>query len=243
MALLFLGEAMNDLSAIFYTSNYMDGQPFMEKVKEHLLKVWHGPLISVSQKPMDFGENICIGDVGRSHLNIYRQILIGCKAAKTKYVALTEDDIFYSAEHFTEKRPSPGHFLYDMNKWSIFTWTDPPMFSLRRRKVVNHLIAERDMLIDAMQERFKRHNCLAFGSDESKVPLSYWGDPGRYEKHLGVSVRPTEEFYASVPGIVFSHPDAYGYTSRGERKALGKEKTDWLPDWGTATEVMGRLYG
>ena len=235
-------EMSADLTAVFYTSNFMTGH-FIEKVKEHTLKVIGDcPLISVSQKPMDFGENICIGDVGRSHLNIYRQILIGAKAAKTKYIALVEDDILYHPSHFTEKRPSPGHFLYDMNKWSIFTWTEPPMFSLRRRKVVNHVISERSLMIEAMEERFARFDCLEFGTDDRVPKLGYWGDPGRYEQFLGVKVRPTQEFYASAPGIVFSHPEAYGYTSRGERKALANEKSEWLPDWGTAAEVMGEYY-
>ena len=234
---------MNDITVIYYTSNYMTGK-FIEKTKEQLLSVIGDlPLISVSHKPMNFGTNICVGDVGRSHLNIYRQILIGAKAAKTKYVSLAEDDILYSAEHFREKRPEPGHFLYDMNKWSIFTWTQPPIFSMRRRMVVNHLIAERDMIVEAMEERFNTYNALEFGSDESKINLSHWGDPGRYERQLKVTVRPTQKFYASKPGVVFTHPDAFGYVSRGKKKLLGKERSDWLPDWGTAKEIMGQYYG
>ncbi|KKL89995.1 hypothetical protein LCGC14_1909140 [marine sediment metagenome] len=125
---------------------------------------------------------------------------------------------------------------------SIFTWTQPPIFSMRRRMVVNHLIAERDMIVEAMEERFNTYNALEFGSDESKINLSHWGDPGRYEKHLKVTVRPTQKFYASKPGIVFTHPDAFGYVSRGKKKLLGKERTDWLPDWGTAAEIMGQYY-
>ncbi|KKL89451.1 hypothetical protein LCGC14_1914610, partial [marine sediment metagenome] len=26
-------------------------------------------------------------------------------------------------------------------------------------------------------------------------------------------------------------------------KLLGKERSDWLPDWGTAKEIMGQYYG
>jgi hypothetical protein len=233
----------NDITAIFYTSNHMEGH-FIESVKEQLVRALDGiPLISVSQKEMDFGENICVGDVGRSHLNIYRQILIGCQAATTKYVAMTEDDILYSAEHFREKRPDPGHFLYDMHKWSIFTWSKPAIFSLRRRKIVNHLIAERQMLIDAMQERFDKFDCLEFGSGQGTLQkLGYWGDPGRQENILKVTHRPVQEFYASVPGIVFSHPGAYGYTSRGERKSLAREKTYELRHWGTAERILKDYY-
>ena len=36
------------------------------------------PIISVSQKPMDLGNNICVGDVERSSQNGYMQLLIGC---------------------------------------------------------------------------------------------------------------------------------------------------------------------
>jgi len=231
-----------DLTAIFYTSNHMEGH-FIDKVKEQLLRALGDyPLVSVSQKPMHFGENICVGDIGRSHLNIYRQILIGCKAATTKYVAMTEDDILYSGAHFREKRPDPGYLLYDMFKWSIFTWSRTPIFSLRRRLVVNHLIAEREFLIEALQERFDKYNCLEFASDESKVNLSYWGDPGRYENHLGVTVRPTQEFYATVPGVVFSHPGAFGYTTRGEKKKLADERAQEIPHWGTAENMLKEYY-
>jgi hypothetical protein len=65
-----------------------------------------------------------MGDIGRSHLNIYRQILEGCKAATTKYVAMAEDDILYSESHFhsgqiAKEFESHGDvMLYDMNKVS-----------------------------------------------------------------------------------------------------------------------------
>ncbi|KKL05880.1 hypothetical protein LCGC14_2601630, partial [marine sediment metagenome] len=75
---------MSDITVVYYTSNYMTGK-FIEKTKEQLLSVIGDlPLISVSHKPMNFGTNICVGDVGRSHLNIYRQILVGARGARTK---------------------------------------------------------------------------------------------------------------------------------------------------------------
>src|SRR5574337_272588 len=110
-----------DLTIIYYTSNWLDTHNpyFLANTKKQLLKaIGDLPLISVSQKPIALGKNICVGDIGRSHLNIYRQILIGAKAAKTKYVALAEDDILYSWEHFHEHLPEKGKFAYDINKWS-----------------------------------------------------------------------------------------------------------------------------
>src|SRR3989304_7380503 len=148
----------NDLTVVYYTSNWLDTHNpyFLENTKKQLLvAIGDLPLISVSQKPIAFGKNICVGETGRSHLNLYRQILIGCKEAKTKYVAMAEDDVLYSHEHFHYRTPEKDVFAYNMAKWSLFTWSRPPVFSLRiKRKVVNSLIAKRDMLIEALEERF-----------------------------------------------------------------------------------------
>jgi len=227
-----------DLTVIFYTANVLH-EPFAGTVRKQLLKAKGDyPLISVSQKPMDFGINICVGDIGRSHLNIYRQILIGCKAAQTKYVAMTEDDALYSYEHFHNFRPSAGKFAYDMNKWSIFTWIKPPAFFYRYRKVVNSLIAERQMLIDALEERFKKvEELMALGKKEEEI-ISRWGDPGRYERNLRVTRRPSEECTTSVPSIIFNHEEAFGFTSLGKRKKLGDQKADELPGWGKAQDIV-----
>ena len=63
---------------IYYTSNKED-EAFEGKTRKKLLEVCGDiPIISVSQKPIDFGKNICVGDVGACDANLYRQIQIGC---------------------------------------------------------------------------------------------------------------------------------------------------------------------
>lgn len=229
-----------DLTVIYYTSNWLDTHNpfFLENTRKQLLKAAEGiPIISVSQKPIDFGKNICLGDIGRSILNIYRQILIGAKAAKTKYVAMAEDDILYSFEHFHEFVPTEDRFAYDMNKWSIYTWTNPPLFTFRNRRVVNSLIAKKDMLVESLQERFDKFK----GVPDDQIPLSHWGDPGRYEKLLGVKVWETEEFYSPVPNIVFNHPEALGYMIGSHKKKKGELRAIEIPYWGRAEDML-KLY-
>jgi len=235
----------NSLTVVYYTSNWLDTHNpyFLENTKKQLLiAIGDLPLISVSQKPIAFGQNLCLGDIGRSHLNLYRQILEGARAAKTKYVAMAEDDILYSYEHFHTYLPDKDRFAYDMSKWSIFTWTKPPLFSFRtNRKVVNSLISPREMLVAAMEERFERVKELKQEGQKEENIIHYWGDPGRYEDKLGVTVRETEEFYSGTPNIVFSHPEAFGYLSRGTRKKLGDLKAIELPYWGRAEDIL-KLY-
>lgn len=245
---------MEDLSVIYYTSNYLEEKNphFLANTKKQLAHaIGDAPLIAVSQKPVLWDrvtQNINLGDIGRSHLNIYWQILQGCKAAKTKWVAMAEDDILYSEQHFNfhffvhPHEMEKDKFLYDMNKVSLFTWSNPPIFSFRsKRKVVNQLIAKRDMLIEAMEERFKKLEELRKIWAEEKI-YKYWGDPGRYEKHLGVTTRDCYEFYSWTPSIVFSHEYAYGYEmNQGKKKKHGDLRIVELADWGRAEDIM-KLY-
>lgn len=247
---------MKDLTIVYYTSNWLeDKNPhFLANTKQQLVKAARGlPIVAACQKPTYFpiGVNalsVVVGDIGRSHLNIYRQILAGCKAATTKYVAMAEDDILYSESHFHSRQIEKEFavhgdvFLYDMNKLSMFTW-GKPLFSFRsKRRVVNQLIAPRQMLIDALEERFKRIDYLMKneGWTERRVN-KYWGDPGRYEDILQVTVRKSVEFYCQVPSIVFSHPDAFGYLNLGNRKRIGDIRIVELEDWGRAEDVL-KLY-
>lgn len=239
---------MKDLTVIYYTSNWLDEHNpyFLANTKKQLLTaIGDLPMVIVSQKPTMFGNNsvnVCVGELGRSHLNIYHQILTGCKAAKTAFVALAEDDILYSWEHFHYKVPNGDYFLYDMNKLSLFTWTKPPLFSFRHnRMVVNQLIAPRKLLIESLEERFKRLEELkAQGIPENRI-IKNWGDPGRYENLLGVTVRQTDTFMSTRSSIVFSHENAFGYLSQGKRKRLGDLRIIEVQGWGRASDVI-KLY-
>ncbi len=92
---------MSDATIIYYTSNRED-PAFEERVKENILKVSNGlPIISVSHKPINFGKNICVGDVGTSGFNMFRQVEIACEAATTDFIISAEADCLYPPDYFT----------------------------------------------------------------------------------------------------------------------------------------------
>ena len=226
---------MQDTTIIYYTANHISDH-FFQNTKDQLLRVVGSmPLISVSQKPMDLGKNVCVGDIGRNHVNIYKQVLRGAREADTKFVALAEDDVLYSHGHFNTRRPKKAPFLYNISKWSIFTWSDPPVFSYKNRLVINSLIADRKSLIEAISERLDK-----FG-DNPKFNGYSWGEPGRKEKQLEITINETERFYSEVPNIVFSHPDAVGYGHLGKKKAKGFPRLSQLPYWGMASDIV-KIY-
>jgi hypothetical protein len=257
-----------DLSVIYYTSNFLETENpfFLENTKKQLVKaIGDLPLIVVSFRPVPkesfvgykgeysnvvAGHDFELYQAGRHHLNIYKQIMYGASFASTPYVAMAEDDILYSYEHFHNPQidkefASQGDvFLYDMSKVSIFTWSGVPMFSFRsKRQVVNQLIAPSERLANALQERFARvKELLALGKEEESI-LHVFGDIGRYEKQLGVTVQPTFEIYCDNPSIVFSHPKAYGYLTQGKRKRLGDIKIIELYGWGRADKLLDEIWG
>jgi hypothetical protein len=226
---------MNDLTVIYYTANGLP-EGFDKIVRMHL-DVAKGdyPLISVSQKPMDYGENICIGEIGRSHLNIYRQALLGAKHATTKYIALAEDDVLYSPDHF-KHRCGPNLFAYNMSTWALYTWTDPPTYSYKDRINLSGLICEREYFIEAMEERFSRW-------PGESAPIRNWAEPGKYEDNLGVTKRQLEKFYTDVPNIVFSHETALSFANLGKRKRLGHFRAYDIPYWGKASDIVNYYHG
>lgn len=91
---------MLDAAIIYYTSN-REKPGFEERVRDNILKVNPGlEVISVSQKPINFGKNICIGDVGTSGFNMFRQVQIACNNTKAKFVISAEADCLYPPDYF-----------------------------------------------------------------------------------------------------------------------------------------------
>jgi hypothetical protein len=178
---------MNDISIIYYTSNRIE-ELVGERIRQQLLITAQDiPIVSVSQKPLDFGQNICVGNIGVSKSNIYKQIYTGAKAANTKYIACCEDDTFYNIDHFSY-RPKEGIFAYDCNMWFADHnefWrrpvTDIGPNSLRRRSGMFGCIVEKKTILDFLDGRWAEPEGIYY---EGKFPLIVFihGIPGKSRK-------------------------------------------------------------
>ena len=72
MPFMDVGERMNDLTILYYTANKIP-EHFANSVRADLLRVTEKkiPIISISQKPITFGMNSCVGEIGASAYNVY----------------------------------------------------------------------------------------------------------------------------------------------------------------------------
>ena len=80
--------------------------------------------------------------------------------------------MLYSNEHYREFRPADDEFSYNHARWSVFSWEkDKAIYCLRQRISNCSLIASRELLIEALEERFKRY-------EGQKIPVIIFSKGG-----------------------------------------------------------------
>ncbi len=221
---------MKDLTVIYLTANQIP-ESFAAYQRNVLLRAIEDfPLISISREPMDFGKNIL--DTGPKGVdNIYRQMLIAAKCAETEYVAIAEDDALYPKEHFSFYRPNKDTFAYNQNRLALFTW-GTPTYSWRNRKSNCSLIAPRQLMIEALEERFAKY--------PDRIPDERVGELGRerVEKNLGVTLRKSVEVFSEISIIHINHRSGSETSQARKSKNLGPIKAYDIPFWGKASDVI-----
>lgn len=95
-------NSLKDLVTIFYCSSNKEKPEFEQRIIDNINK-YKGDLevVSVTQKPIDFGTNICVGEnVGVSGFNFFKQSLIALQNIKTPFALSCEADTVYGPDYF-----------------------------------------------------------------------------------------------------------------------------------------------
>lgn len=222
---------MQDITILYLTASLIP-ETFAEYQRKILLEaIGDTPLISISRKPLDFGINLLDTDK-QGYINIYHQMLRGAKLATTDYVAVAEDDVLYPKEHFAFYRPGKDGFAYNQNRLALFTW-GTPTYSWRNRKSNCSLIAPRELMIEALEERFEKYP----GDTMRKEHIGELGRE-RVDRWLGVTVRKSVEVYSEISIIQINHDDATEDRQKRHKKALGPIKAYDIPFWGKAEDLI-----
>lgn len=206
---------MPDTTIIYVTSN-REKLEFEEKIQKALLQSAEGlPIISVSQKPIKFGQNICVGNIGAKPENVLKQLIVGATAAETKFVAVGESDFLYPREFFRFVPPSDDTFYYPDNVYII--WTHHNRFFKKN-----------------LREMLSVTNCDHFVCVLEKV-LSGLGDD-----HIVSRVKQFTKqdwFHTDIPLVTFKTRDGMHWRSPFNKN--GSKKS--LPQWGSAKELIKRF--
>lgn len=243
--LLWRGSMVNDLTILYYTANRISDH-FAWAIRSNLMACHvydQRPLVSVSHKPIGLGwDSIIVGDVPPSIYQVYRNILIGAKAATTPYVACCEDDTMYAPGHFMH-RPPLDTFAYNHMRYVITRRASDDgqgrhaFYYFRERTQMAMCIAPRELLIETLEERFRKYPEPVPHEVAKKTG---WGEPGRYEKNLGLTPRKLEYFRSAQPNVTFNHGD-----SLMGRRAVKPDDiiAQSIEPWGEANALWKAVYG
>jgi len=242
-------------TVIYITNNILDEKIFKLCQKNILESIGDYHLISVSQEPMDFGENICVGKLPNSSLSIDIQMMEALKKIKTEYIAIAEHDCLYTPEHF-EFTPPDDKFYYNKNVWLLQTYSDRipqanGTFSFFPKRIANsQLICRTDMMIKATQDRIdmmsdpvwlKKYPTGRIGevglmTRKHIDKLAKWGSVAHIKEKLIKYINDYSgvNFKTKNPNIDIRHKDNLTKNRRGYKRRFK------IPYWGTMKDIYER---
>lgn len=239
-----LGAAVSDITILYYTANRIS-EHFGWEVRMRLLRMhieFQRQLVSVSHKPIGRGwDSIIVGDKPPSIWQTYQNILIGAKAATTPYIACCEDDTLYAPGHFMYRPPldtfAYNHMRYVITRKAGEDGKREAFYYFRERTQMAMCIAPRELLIETLEERFAKYPTPVPHEIAKKTG---WGEPGRYEKNLGLTPRKLEYFRSAQPNVTFNHGD-----SLMGRRAVKPDDilAQSIEPWGEANALWNAVYG
>ena len=222
---------MNDTTIIYYTSNREEPK-FEKRIQGKLLENCKGlPIISVSQKPINLGKNIVVGNVGVSGFNMFRQVQIACREAKTRFVISAEADCVYPPDYFSF---SPGnHIIFwehpseniCFRNTNLYVMGDHRRYWYYKKEGATHSqIVGREFYLEKLNKLFE--GCPEWNPDEKNFPKE------RYRKEDIFD--PNEIVYYRTKSPVFQIK-----THRSMRYYTHSERTPVydLPYWGNGKDT------
>ncbi len=214
------------MKTIIYYSSNREREEFETRVIMNLVKnCGNIPIISVTQKPMPLGKNICVGDVGVSNFNMFRQMQIACQAAKTEFVVHAEADCLYPPDYFFFTSPDDRCYrnsnLYVMGRGRDFYWEKKEGAS--HAQIINRLT-----LLSRIEELFQ--GLPQWSSKEKNFPKERTGKDDIWDD--------IQYWRTDNPVVQIKTGDAMRHYTHSERI-----DTPSIPYWGDGKALRSRICG
>jgi len=199
------------------------------------------PIISVSQRPIEFGKNICVGEIGRSWLSLYKQLKAGIDNVETENIVICEHDCIYTYEHLSFSPPKDNTVYYNNNTWLVqydskdkFEYNG--MFSfMPRRYAMSQLVANKEFM--RIDTDLRLRVLMDQTDDISVIRAQQWAATGR-SMSIGFLIQhklpdhPHQRFTTKIPSLDIRHNDNFTGSKRGKKRC-------WeLPYWGKLEDIM-----
>lgn len=153
------------MDVIYFTDGDLNHN-IMVLCQQQLRTAFPGKIISVSLKPVHFGDVQILVPLNRGYLAYFTQIVAGLEASQAPYVCMAEHDCLYPKEHF-DFHPPDKKIYYDHNWYKIrrdglaATW---------KADQVSGICASRDVLLEFYKKRLATYDEKTF--DRKFEPMS-----------------------------------------------------------------------
>jgi hypothetical protein len=219
---------MAKCTVVYYTG-HRENPLFEKKIQDKLVAtIGDLPLITVSQKPLSLGKNICVGEVGSSAHNAFRQLQIGAQAATTEFICTAESDYLYAPEYFQFIPDVLDRFFFLSPLYVLFVQDHRPdrFFSLKRTGDYGAMIVGREHLLRRLDRMFKYE--------------TQWQECLETQRRLHHLVRSGNSGRAEtiIPSVTFKTSN--NMHQRSNHAPSTNTKT--IPYWGSVAEVCETYY-
>ena len=219
---------------LYYTDNRLNPR-IAQAVQKQLEQHRNGyDLVSVSLKPIDFGQNIVI-DAERGNETMFKQILAGLEASTADVIFFTEHDVLYHPSHFDFVPPREDTFYYNQNVWRVNAKTGHALFHYTSS--TSGLCAYRKLLLEHYRKRVQKVAEVGFSRR-----LGY--EPGTHNRAERVDDYESATWMSPQPNIDIRHDKNLTQSRwrkeqfRNQRYTRGWQEAEEVPGWGKFEEVL-----
>lgn len=214
---------------VYYTDNQCE-ERILNIARQQLKQSVNGhKIISVSQFPINFGDENIVLNLTRSYLTMFKQILAGIKAIDTDIVFLTEHDILYHPSHFDFVPPKKDVFYYNQHIYKLNFKNGQALFYYSKQ--TSGVVAYRDVMLKHYKKRVEV-------VEKNGFTRRMGFEPGTHNPPRGVDNYTSECYMSKVPNIDVRHrANLTGSRFRKEqyrsqRSIKGWKLVDEIPGWG-----------
>lgn len=216
-------------AAVLYYSSNREDPGFEGRVVENLLKASYGlSIVSVTHKPMDLGLNICVGDVGTSGFNMFRQVLLGCKATDADLIISAESDCLYPPDYF-RFRPERLDMCYRNS--NLYVMPDRRPFFFRKPEGATHAqVVGREFYISRLEGLF--NGAPDWSTEEKNFPKERHRREDVFERDQ------IEYWRTDNPVFQIKTGKSMRYYTHSDRVPIYS-----IPYWGDGKEIRNKMIG
>jgi len=232
---------------IYYTDNQLDEPIFT--IVQKLLIASGLPIVSVSLKPIKFGQNIVVGEVP-GYPSMINQIVTALEASMADYVFFCEHDVLYHRSHFDFLPSEEDTYYYNMNNWR---WAYPSKKIIKYDGLtsLSQLCVNKQLALNHFKARLKKMKEIGMDKFLTGDPhqARLWGyEPGRKKSRNGAFLEEkSDEWSSPLPNIDIRHQNTFSLPKvslkdfRHKPRAWVETIIENVPGWDLENLFYGKI--